>query len=86
MADEDAARGKYFLDHPQAQRKAAIEPDRVTDDPGWETMAAIEWISDLFHDPTSPSIGPGFVKLTVQSRRISAKTVVATLRTETIKR
>ena len=52
MADDDAARGKQFLDYLQAQRETEIELDRVTDDLLRERMAAIERISGLSHDPT----------------------------------
>ena len=31
VADKDAAGGQHLLDHPQAERKAEIQPDRVAD-------------------------------------------------------
>jgi hypothetical protein len=44
MGDVEPALGEQFLHVAVAQRKAEIEPDRVLDDLGRKTMAAIaEW-------------------------------------------
>jgi hypothetical protein len=51
VTDCNAPRCQHFFDHPQAQRKPEIEPNRVANDFGWEAMTTIERITDLFHAP-----------------------------------
>src|SRR4051794_9946227 len=41
VADRDAAGGEQLLDHPQGEREAEVEPDRVTDDLGREAVAGV---------------------------------------------
>src|SRR4051794_6631310 len=41
VADGDAAGGQQLLDHPQAEREAEVEPDRVADDLGREAVAGV---------------------------------------------
>src|SRR4051812_17990687 len=41
MANDDAARGQHFLDHPQAEREAKVKPDSVADDLGRKPMAGV---------------------------------------------
>ena len=46
VGDDDAAGGQQILDHAQAERKAEIQPNRMRDDLGGETMAAGERITN----------------------------------------
>src|SRR4051794_6149286 len=41
VADRDAAGGQQLLDHPQGEREAEVEPDRVADDLGREAVAGV---------------------------------------------
>src|SRR5207245_4441188 len=41
VADGDAAGGGQLLDHPQGEREAEVEPDRVADDLGREAVAGV---------------------------------------------
>ena len=41
VTDDDAAGGQHLLDHPQAQREAEIQPDRVADDLGRKAVTGI---------------------------------------------
>src|SRR3954447_10837716 len=41
VADRNAAGGQQLLDHPQGEREAEVEPDRVTDDLGREAVAGV---------------------------------------------
>src|SRR6185369_5805951 len=41
VADGDAAGGQQLLDHPQAEREAEVEPDRVADDLRREPVAGV---------------------------------------------
>src|SRR3954453_15668636 len=41
VADGDAASGQHLLDHPQGEREAEVEPDRVADDLGREAVAGV---------------------------------------------
>jgi hypothetical protein len=52
MAHLNVTSSEHFLNHPQAQRKAEIEPDGITDYLDWEAMPAIERVTRLFHNPT----------------------------------
>jgi hypothetical protein len=47
VADLDAAGGEHLLDHPKAQRKAEIEPDRQTDHLSGEAVAGIQRMTGL---------------------------------------
>jgi len=40
-ADSDAALGEKIFDISMAQVEAIVEPDRVTDDVGWESVALV---------------------------------------------
>ena len=51
MADLNAACGEHLLNHPQAQRKTIIQPNRVGDHFRGKTMTTIEKITRRFHDP-----------------------------------
>jgi hypothetical protein len=54
---------EHFLDHPQAERKSEIEPNRVRDHLGGKAMPAIERIASLFQAPPLPANRPCLVKL-----------------------
>jgi hypothetical protein len=41
VGDVDTALGQQFFDVSEAQRETTIEPDRVLDDLGWETVASV---------------------------------------------
>jgi hypothetical protein len=45
VADTNAAGSEHFLDHPQAERKSEIEPNRVRNHLGGKAMPAIERIT-----------------------------------------
>ena len=49
MADDNATRRQKVFDHSQTQRKSIIQPHRVRDDLGGETMAPIKRILDGAH-------------------------------------
>src|SRR4051812_22985488 len=42
VADLDAPEGQHLLDHPKAQRKAIVQPDRVADQLRRKAMADVE--------------------------------------------
>src|ERR1043165_1240553 len=42
IGDRHAPFRQEFLHIPQAERKAQVQPDRVANDLGWETVAAVE--------------------------------------------
>src|ERR1022692_3026644 len=65
VADINAAGSEHFLDHPQAERKSEIEPNRVRNHLGGKAMPAIERITNLFHAPPLPANRPCLVKLAV---------------------
>jgi hypothetical protein len=44
VADEDAAGRQHLLDHPQAEREAEVEPDRVADTSGGNRWPAYEGV------------------------------------------
>src|SRR3954464_473420 len=48
-ADVDAAGGQQLLDHPQAEREAEVEPDRVADDLRREPVAGVGGRDRLRH-------------------------------------
>jgi hypothetical protein len=52
VTDVNTASSEHLLDHPQAPRKAEIEPHCITDHLRWEAMPTIEWITRLFHVST----------------------------------
>ena len=41
VTDHDTALGQHFLDHPQAQRKAEVQPDGMGDHRRWIAVASI---------------------------------------------
>jgi hypothetical protein len=49
MADDDAADGQQIFDHPQAQRKSEIQPDRVANDLGGKPVTAMKENPNLTH-------------------------------------
>jgi hypothetical protein len=42
MADDNAAGGQQIFDHPQAERKSEVEPDRLAYDLGGKSVTAIK--------------------------------------------
>ena len=65
-ADVNAVGGEHFPNS-QAEREPEIEPIRMADPLGGKAMAAIERITKRVHDPTSPSIRPRSVDLTIRA-------------------
>ena len=41
MADHDAPLEQHLLDHPQAQGKPKIQPDRMGDHLSWKAVAVV---------------------------------------------
>ena len=58
VAHEDAASGQHLLDHPQAQREAEVEPDRVADDLGREAVAGVGGLARRRHVEPVPGRRP----------------------------
>ena len=48
MRNDDAARCQHVLDHAQAERKAEIQPYRMSGDLGGKAVATIERIASNF--------------------------------------
>jgi hypothetical protein len=73
MADDDAARGQQFIDHPQAEREAEVEPNGMADDLGRETVAGVAGNGGRYHPArlpgSAPSHKPASPKLTVPLKR-----------------
>jgi hypothetical protein len=67
MGDNDPASRQNVLDHPQAERKPKIQPDRMSNDFSGKAMAAIEGIT-VCHGPSSHIEFQLFVKLTMPKR------------------
>jgi hypothetical protein len=48
VADLNSAGRQHLFNHAQAERKAEVQPDRVADHLGWETVASVErWMGFL---------------------------------------
>jgi hypothetical protein len=58
MTDNDAARGQKIFDHPQAERKAEIQPDTVVNHFSGKAMAPIEGLGRLIIDVDYTKIVP----------------------------
>ena len=56
VRDGDPAFGEQILDVAEAQAKAVVEPDCVTDDLGRKAVAAVAW-RRACHGPTLPATG-----------------------------
>jgi hypothetical protein len=59
VGDRDAASRRHLLDHPQTQREAEVQPDRVADEFGGVAIANINRVSGRHH-PGQISDRPGF--------------------------
>jgi hypothetical protein len=66
-------RCQQVLDHPQAERKAEIEPDSLLDDYGREPVAAINGSPRRDHRARRAHIRRHFVKLTAPTQRINQR-------------
>jgi hypothetical protein len=64
MADDDPACRQQVLDHPQAERKAEIEPDRLLDDVGREPVAATNGFRCRHHHAQIADVRRQVVNLT----------------------
>ena len=53
VRDRNAWLGQQVLDVPKAESESVIEPDRVADDLGWESVTVIAWCQAA-HPPTLP--------------------------------
>jgi len=58
VADGDAARGQQLLHHPQAEREAEVEPDRVADDLRREAVAGVGGLARRHAGPVAGSPPP----------------------------
>ena len=68
MADDDSARRQQVLDHPQAERKAEIEPDGLLNDFGREPVASINGFRCRHHRAQIADVRRHFVILTVPAK------------------
>ena len=58
VAHDDAAGGQHLLDHAQTERKPEIQPDRVADDRGRESMAGVAGAGGRRHAARLPFPSP----------------------------
>jgi hypothetical protein len=70
ITDNDAASGQKIFDHPQAEWKAEIQPNCVSDHFGGKAMAAIKGVGRLDHRRRLPENHGEFVNVTVPCQRI----------------
>jgi hypothetical protein len=52
VRDNNSSTRQHVFDHPQAERKAEMEPNSVGDDLGGKAMAAVERVT-VCHGPSS---------------------------------
>ena len=67
VADDDVTHGQKIFDHSEAERKAEIEPDCMSNDFGGKAMAAIEADERLNHPRQLPEYRRQPVNVTVPS-------------------
>jgi hypothetical protein len=58
VADLDAAEGQHLLDHPKAERKSIVQPDRVADQLRREAVAGVEGLGRARHAGLIPEPRP----------------------------
>ena len=64
MADDNPPHGQHVFNHPQAERETKIEPNRVGDHLGGETMTTVQGVMS-FHPRSIPAPLPHSVNVTV---------------------
>ena len=64
MADDNPPHGQHVFNHPQADRETKIEPNRVGDHLGGETMTTVQGVMS-FHPRSIPAPLPHSVNVTV---------------------
>ena len=71
MADDNPPHGQHVFNHPQAERETKIEPNRVGDHLGGETMTTVQGVMS-FHPRSIPAPLPHSVNVTVPHRNLLA--------------
>ena len=71
MADDNPPHGQHVFNHPQAERETKIEPNRVGDHLGGETMTTVQGVMS-FHPRSIPGPLPHSVNVTVPLKDVTA--------------